>query len=127
MLLYGTINTYDGSKLLQDNLDNLLHWSKTWRKSFNPLAAVYASISKFQTNAFPYQHPNQGRSQRSGQSGFGLTTFTRLAYPFLVNAWDWHLQRNRTKPLARTKHSDYKYYIALKIKFLFSVSSTLLR
>ena len=36
ILLYKTTNTYNDRKLLQDDLDTLLNWSKTWQMLFKP-------------------------------------------------------------------------------------------
>ena len=43
-LLYRTINTSDDNKLLQDDLDTLLNWSKTWKMSFNPSKCIHLKI-----------------------------------------------------------------------------------
>ena len=52
ILLYGTINTSDGNKLLQDDLDTLLNWSKTWQMSFNPSKCIHLKITN---KHFPMQ------------------------------------------------------------------------
>ena len=45
ILLYRIINTSDDSKLLQDNLDTLLNWSKTWQMSFNPSECIHLKVT----------------------------------------------------------------------------------
>ena len=52
ILLYGTINTSDDNKLLQDDLDTLLNWSKTWQMSFNPSKCIHLKITN---KHFPMQ------------------------------------------------------------------------
>ena len=44
ILLYRTINTSDDNILLQDDLDTLLNWSKTWQMSFNPSKCIHLKI-----------------------------------------------------------------------------------
>ena len=52
ILLYRTINTSDDNKLLQDDLDTLLNWSKTWQMSFNPSKCIHLNITN---KHFPMQ------------------------------------------------------------------------
>ena len=44
-VLYRTNTTSDDNKLLQDDLDTLLNWSKTWQRSFNPSKCIHLKIT----------------------------------------------------------------------------------
>ena len=45
VLLYRTLHTYEDSKLVQEDLNTLIKWSKTWQMSFNLGKYIHLKIS----------------------------------------------------------------------------------